>query len=50
MFVRKKDNKILARGKTDWVFVDAKTGRAKKIPTEISDLFHAVPETEEPLF
>lgn len=50
MFVRKTDNKILARGETDWVFVDAKTGRAKKIPTDISNLFHAVPETEEPVF
>ena len=49
MFVRKSDNKILARGQTDWVFVDSKTGRAKKIPTEITKLFHTVPETEEPM-
>ncbi|MDA3798816.1 MAG: thioesterase family protein [Kiritimatiellae bacterium] len=50
IFLRKKDNKVLARGETDWVFIDAKTGRAKKIPDEIRDLFHAVPETDEPVF
>jgi acyl-CoA thioester hydrolase len=28
---------ILARGATDWVFVDAETGRPKRIPDEMKD-------------
>ena len=38
-FVRRTDQGILARGETDWVFVDAQTGRPRAIPTEIQSAF-----------
>jgi len=47
MFVRKSDNKTLAKGETDWVFVDAKTGRPKIIPDEITALFTPISEEEQ---
>ena len=47
-FVRQNDNTVLARGETDWVFVDAKKGRPRKIPDSVSRLFPLVAEDEEP--
>ncbi len=38
-FVRTSDNKILVRGETDWVFIDAKTGRPLPIPENVSSVF-----------
>ena len=38
-FVRASDGKILVRGETDWVFVDAKTGIPRAIPGEVSKVF-----------
>src|SRR5512145_1783484 len=38
-FVRKSDGKVLVRGETDWVFVDAKTGAPLPIPDEVSAVF-----------
>ncbi len=38
-FVRKSDGKVLVRGETDWVFVDAKTGAPRAIPEEVSKVF-----------
>lgn len=38
-FVRKSDGRILVKGETDWVFVDAKTGRPLPIPKEVSSVF-----------
>jgi acyl-CoA thioester hydrolase len=38
-FVRKSDGKILVKGETDWVFVDAKTGAPRPIPEEVSKVF-----------
>jgi len=32
-----KDGMVLAKGETDWVFVDTKTGRPKRIPEEMKD-------------
>jgi acyl-CoA thioester hydrolase len=43
-FVRKSDNKVLVRGETDWVFVDAKTGRPLQIPESVSSIFFVGPE------
>lgn len=43
-FVRAADQKVLARGETEWVFVDASTGRPRGIPNQIADLFETVPE------
>lgn len=38
-FIRKSDGKILVKGETDWVFVDATTGRPLAIPIEVSQVF-----------
>jgi acyl-CoA thioester hydrolase len=38
-FTRSGDGTVLARGETEWVFVDAATGRPKSIPDEIQTLF-----------
>lgn len=38
-FTRKNDGKVLVKGETDWVFVDAKTGRPLAIPKEVEDIF-----------
>ena len=40
-FVRATDGTVLARGETEWVFVDAVSGRPKSIPAEIQQLFNA---------
>jgi acyl-CoA thioester hydrolase len=38
-FVRKVDGKVLVKGETDWVFVDAKTGTPRLIPEKVSKVF-----------
>ena len=38
-FVRKSDDKVLVKGETDWVFVDAGTGRPLPIPGIVSSVF-----------
>jgi acyl-CoA thioester hydrolase len=38
-FIRKSDGKVLAKGETDWVFVDARTGAPRAIPEEVSKVF-----------
>ena len=38
-FVREADGVVVARGETDWVFVDARTGRPKSIPPEFESMF-----------
>jgi acyl-CoA thioester hydrolase len=38
-FLRKSDGRLLVRGETDWVFVDAKTGAPRPIPGEVSQVF-----------
>jgi acyl-CoA thioester hydrolase len=38
-FVRPVDNVVLARGETDWVYVDAGTGRPRSIPDLIRAMF-----------
>ena len=45
-FIRKKDNKLLAKGETEWVFVDVESGRPRMIPDEIKCLFPLVPGEE----
>jgi acyl-CoA thioester hydrolase len=47
-FVRASDGTLLARGETDWVFVDARTGRPRAIPDAIKDAFTVVPPEREP--
>jgi acyl-CoA thioester hydrolase len=43
-FVRAADQRVLAQGETEWVFVEASTGRPRGIPEEIADLFEPVPD------
>lgn len=38
-FVRAADGVVLARGQTDWVFLDAATVRPRSIPDEITGMF-----------
>jgi acyl-CoA thioester hydrolase len=45
-FVRAKDGAVVARAETDWVFVNAKTGRPQSIPEEVRNTLPVV--SEEP--
>jgi len=47
-FVRVRDNVVLARGQSDWVFVDAETGSPRSIPHDVQQAFELVPEGAEP--
>jgi acyl-CoA thioester hydrolase len=38
-FIRKSDGKTLVKGETDWVFVDAASGKPLAIPTEVARVF-----------
>ena len=46
-FIRQPDGKLLVKGETDWVFVDAKTGVPRLIPEEIIKIFPLQPEERE---
>ena len=43
-FVRVLDNKLLVRGQTDWVFVNAGTGHPMAVPDNILALFTLLPD------
>jgi len=43
-FIRKADNRLLVKGETDWVLVDAGTGRPVAIPENILNLFTLLPD------
>ena len=47
-FTRPADAAILAKGETDWVFVDTATGRPKSIPEPLQGMFQLPPEGWEP--
>jgi len=47
-FVRTTDNAVIAEGETDWVFVNAKTGRPISIPEAVSSVFELIPKEREP--
>jgi acyl-CoA thioester hydrolase len=47
-FLRLSDNTVLATGTTEWVLVDAKTGRPRSIPASVADCFTVVSPDEEP--
>ena len=40
-FIRRSDGKLLVRGETDWVFIEAKTGAPRAIPQEVFKVFSA---------
>ena len=48
-FVRLSDQAVLAEGETDWVFVDARTGRPRAIPESVSGVFEVVPGGKDSL-
>ena len=43
-FVRVSDGVVLAKGETDWVFVNVVNGRPRSIPEEIKAAFTLVPD------
>ena len=43
-FVRRSDGRLLSKGETDWVFVDAISGRPLAIPDEVARLFPRLSE------
>jgi acyl-CoA thioester hydrolase len=45
---RAKDRTVVARAETDWVFVDAKTGRPQAIPDAVKNTLPVVGEKMEP--
>lgn len=45
--VRIRDNVTLVEGETDWVFVDARTGRLRPIPQNVIDSFELLPKEKE---
>jgi len=47
-FTRPADGALLARGETNWVFVDAQTGRPRSVPAELQAMFPIPPEGWEP--
>ena len=47
-FVRTDDGTVLAKGETEWVLVDAQSGRPRSIPDEVRGAYPLVPEGPEP--
>ena len=47
-FVRVSDGELLAKGETDWVFVDVARGRPRSVPAELMSLFEVAPPDWEP--
>jgi len=48
--IRVKDNAVLVEGETDWVFVDAQTGRLRSIPQNVMATFEVLPKEKESEF
>jgi acyl-CoA thioester hydrolase len=46
-FVRNGDGVLLAKGETEWVFVDTETGRPLAIPNTVAGLFHLLPDGKD---
>jgi len=45
--MRLEDKALLVEGETDWVFVDARTGRLRSIPRHVADAFELLPKENE---
>ncbi len=43
-FVRVEDQTVLARGETNWVFIETRTGRPRSIPADIAGMFELMPD------
>jgi acyl-CoA thioester hydrolase len=48
LLLRETDCAMIARGETNWVFVDSQSGRPIAIPKEVFSLFQVVPPSLEP--
>ncbi|HEY5770547.1 MAG TPA: hypothetical protein VIS71_11950, partial [Terrimicrobium sp.] len=48
LFLRERDRAVVARGETNWVFVEAGNGHPKPIPREVSSVFALVAAEGEP--
>jgi len=48
--IRIEDKALLVEGETDWVFVDAKTGRLRSISKNVMNTFEMLPKENEPEF
>lgn len=48
LFLRERDRAVVARGETNWVFVEAGNGLPKPIPREVSSVFALVAAEGEP--
>ena len=46
--IRAADETVVARAETDWVFVNAKTGRPLKIPDEVKNTLPVIGKEMEP--
>ena len=44
IFKRKEDEQIIARGETDWVYVNAADGRPRKIPESVARCYPLLPD------
>jgi acyl-CoA thioesterase FadM len=42
-FIRKADGRLLVKGETEWVFVDATSGRPRAIPEDMRKIFQIRP-------
>jgi acyl-CoA thioester hydrolase len=49
LFFRPTDRQVIARAETLWVFVDARSGRPRRIPADLRNAFEVVPEDEDVL-
>lgn len=47
-FLRTTDNTVLAAGETDWVFVDAVTGRPRSVPETVACCYQILSTEAEP--
>jgi len=46
-FLRKSDGKVVVKGETDWIYVEAKTGRPIAIPADALKLFPVLPDSDQ---
>jgi acyl-CoA thioester hydrolase len=45
--IRVEDDAVLAEAETEWIFVDAQSGRLRSIPKEVSTVFELAPKERE---
>lgn len=48
LLLRETDHTVIARGETNWVFVESRSGRPLAIPKQVFSLFEVVPPSLEP--